>query len=123
VPTALGPRLASTDPQISVKKGLDHNFVIDGAPGKLRIAVRLNDPDTGRTLEVWTTQPGVQIYSANSVRPKVAHDKGFVPHGAISFQTQHYPDAPHHSNFPTTELAPGHPFHEVTEFRFSAPRS
>jgi aldose 1-epimerase len=118
-PTVLGPRLASVDPQIAAKKGLDHNFVIDGAPGKLRIAVRLTDPDTGHVLEVWTTQPGVQIYSANSVRPKVAHDKGFVPHGAISFQTQHYPDAPHHSNFPTTELVPGHPFHEVTEFRFS----
>jgi aldose 1-epimerase len=122
-PTVLGPRLASADPQIAAKKGLDHNFVIDGAAGKLRIAVRLNDPDSGRVLEVWTTQPGVQIYSSNSVRPKVAHDKGFVPHGAISFQTQHYPDAPHHPNFPTTELVPGHPFHEVTEFRFSVAQS
>ena len=115
----LGPRLASSDPQIAGKKGLDHNFVIDGQPGILRPAVRLTDPDSGRRLEVWTTQPGVQVYSGNSVRPKVAIGKGYVPHGAISFQTQHYPDSPHHPNFPSTELAPGQTFHEITEFRFS----
>ena len=81
--------------------------MIDGAPGRLRIAVRLTDPASGRRLEVWTTQPGVQVYSGNSVRPKVALAKGYVPHGAISFQTQHYPDTPNHPNFPSTELAPG----------------
>ena len=116
---ALGPRLASTDPQLAIKKGIDHNFVIDGTPGDLRIAVRLIDPASGRRLEVWTTQPGVQVYSGNSVRPQVALAKGYVPHGAISFQTQHYPDSPNHPNFPSTELAPGQVFHEVTEFRFS----
>jgi len=121
-PVALGPRLASTDPQLAIKKGLDHNFVIDGAPGHLRPAVSLTDPASGRRLEVWTTQPGVQIYSGNSVRPKVALAKGYVAHGAISFQTQHYPDSPHHPNFPSTELVPGQAFHEVTEFRFSVVR-
>jgi aldose 1-epimerase len=50
----------------------------------------------------------------------VALAKGYVPHGAISFQTQHYPDSPNHANFPSTELVPGKTFHEVTEFRFSA---
>jgi aldose 1-epimerase len=121
-PAELGPRLASTDPQIAGKKGLDHNFVVDGVPGRLRAAVRLTDPVSGRRLEVWTTQPGVQVYSGNSVRPKVAIAKGYVPHGAISFQTQHYPDSPHHPNFPSTELVPGETFHEVTEFRFSVVR-
>ena len=84
----------------------------------MRIAARLSDPASGRVLEVWTTQPGVQVYSANSVRPKVALDKGYVPHGAMSFQTQHYPDSPNHPNFPSTELVPGQVFHEVTEYRF-----
>jgi aldose 1-epimerase len=107
--------------EIASKKGLDHNFVIDGPPGKLRIAARLKDP-SGRILEVYTTQPGVQVYSANSVRPQVAKDKGYLPHSAISFQTQHYPDSPHHPNFPTTVVTPGHPFHEVTELRFSTER-
>ena len=93
--------------------------MIDGTPGRLRPAVQLTDPASGRRLEVWTTQPGVQVYSGNSVRPKVAIAKGYVPHGAISFQTQHYPDSPHHPNFPSTELAPGQTFHEITEFRFS----
>ena len=117
--TELGPRLASSDPQIAGKNGLDHNFVIDGAPGRLRPAVRLTDPASDRRLEIWTTQPGVQVYSGNSVRPKVAIAKGYVPHGAISFQTQHYPDSPHHPNFPSTELSPGQTFHEITEYRFS----
>ncbi len=115
-PVPLGPRLSSQE--LAAKKGLDHNFVIDGVPGTLRIAARLTDPASGRVLEVWTTQPGMQVYSGNSVRPKVAQDKGYVPHGAISFQTQHYPDSPHHPNFPSTELAPGQVFHEVTEYRF-----
>ena len=119
-PTVIGPRLASRDPQIVSKKGIDHNFVIDGQPGTLRIAARLRDQQAGRQLEVWTTQPGVQVYTANSVRPQVAHAKGYVPHSAISFQTQHYPDSPNHPNFPSTELMPGKPFHEVTEFRFSS---
>ena len=119
-PAALGPRLSSSDPQIAAKKGIDHNFVIDGVPGKLRIAARLRDVEAGRQLEVWTTQPGVQVYSENSVRPQVAHARGYVPHSAISFQTQHYPDSPNHPNFPSTELVPGKVFHEVTEFRFSA---
>lgn len=119
-PVQLGPRLASAEPQIAAKKGLDHNFVIDGPPGRLRIAARLSDPGSGRILEVWTTQPGMQVYSANSVRPKVALDKGYVPHGAMSFQTQHYPDSPNHPNFPSTELTPDEPFHEVTEYRFLA---
>jgi aldose 1-epimerase len=112
----LGPRLSSAT--LAAKKGLDHNFVIDGIPGKLRIGAKLSDPASGRVMEVWTTQPGVQIYSGNSVRPKVALEKGYVPHGAVSFQTQHYPDSPNHPNFPSTELAPGQVFHEVTEYRF-----
>jgi aldose 1-epimerase len=115
-PVLLGPRFSTGG--LAAKKGLDHNFVIDGAPGTLRIAARLSDPATGRVLEVWTTQPGVQVYSGNSVRPKVALDKGYVPHGAVSFQTQHYPDSPNHPNFPSTELIPGQVFHEVTEYRF-----
>jgi len=59
-PQLLGPKLNSTDPEIAAKKGLDHNFVIDGKPGRLRRALRLSDP-SGRTLEVFTTQPGVQL--------------------------------------------------------------
>jgi aldose 1-epimerase len=116
-PQLLGSRMNSVAPEIASKKGLDHNFVIDGPPGTLRIGARLKDP-SGRVLEVYTTQPGVQVYSANSVRPQVAKDKGYQPHSAISFQTQHYPDSPHHPNFPTTVLTPDHPFHEVTELRF-----
>jgi galactose mutarotase-like enzyme len=73
-----------------------------------------------RQVFVATPHDGAEpSYSGNSVRPQVAIAKGYVPHGAISFQTQHYPDSPHHPNFPPTELAPGQTFHEVTAFRFS----
>jgi aldose 1-epimerase len=114
-PSVIGPHLAA--PQMG--KGLDNTYVIDGPPGILRIAARLDDPHSGRRLEVWTTQPGMQVYSANGVRPKVALARGYVPHGAMSFQTQHYPDSPNHANFPSTELQPGQVFYQVTEFRFS----
>jgi aldose 1-epimerase len=114
-PSPIGPHLAAAE----MGKGLDHTYVIDGPPGSLRIAARLEDPKSGRVLEVWTTQPGMQVYSANSVRPKIALAKGYRPHSAISFQTQHYPDSPNHPDFPSTELRPGQAFHEVTELRFS----
>jgi aldose 1-epimerase len=115
----IGSHLAAPE----VGKGLDNTYVIDGTPGSLRQAARLEDPASGRVLEVWTTQPGVQVYSANGVRPKVALDvKHYVPHGAMSFQTQHYPDSPHHPGFPSVQLRPRKPFHEVTEFRFSVAR-
>jgi len=118
-PQLLGPRMNSAAPEIATKKGLDHNFVIDGTPGKLRIAARLQDP-SGRVLELYTTQPGVQVYSANSVRPRVAKDKGYLPHSAISFQTQHYPDSPNHPAFPSTVLRPGGVYTSTTVYAFSA---
>src|SRR5262249_21158256 len=102
--------------------GFDHNFVIDRAtPGELASAAELYDPVSGRTLRVLTTEPGGQIYSGNHLKD-VAGKGGTVyqQHGGICVETQHYPDSPHHPDFPTTVLRPGETFHSTTVFEFSA---
>jgi aldose 1-epimerase len=121
-PALLGPRLASSDVQITQSKGFDHTFVVQGTPGRLRIAARLRDPKSGRSLEVWTTQPGIQVYTSNSVRPAVRDSRHYVPHGAVAFEAQHYPNSPNQPNFPSTVITPQRPLHEVTEFRFPDPQ-
>ncbi len=117
-PVAIGTRLISHDPQIIHSKGIDNNFVLNGKAGTLHEAARLSDPASGRTLEVWTTQPGLQVYTANYANQQAAKAKGYTPHGAVTLEAQHFPNSPNHANFPSTELRPGKVFHEVTEFRF-----
>jgi aldose 1-epimerase len=117
-PTVIGQRLASRDIQMRQENGLDHMFAVNGEPGALRKAVRLSDPGSGRVLEVWTTQPGVQVFAANSVQPSVRESRHYEPHGALAFETQHYPNSPNQPNFPSTVITPDNPLHEVTEFRF-----
>jgi aldose 1-epimerase len=122
-PALVGPRLASKDIQMRQENGLDHMFAVNGAAGTLRKAVRLSDPDSGRILEVWTTQPGVQVYAANSVQSSVKESRHYEPHGALAFETQHYPNSPNEKNFPSTVITPQKPLHEVTEFRFLTDRT
>jgi aldose 1-epimerase len=119
-PTVLGPRLASGSEQMGHENGLDHTFVIDGAAGTLRKAARLTDPAFGRALEVWTTQPGVQVYTANFVSRDAKDRRHYVPHSAIAFEAQHFPNSPNQPNFPSTVVRPGSPLRETTEFRFPA---
>jgi len=116
-PTAIGARIAD----LKEIGGYDHNFVVNGQMGTLRIAARVSDPDSGREMEVWTTDPGVQFYSSihlNGIQGKggVAYQK----YGAICLETQHFPDSPNHPNFPSTELKPGQKFHSETIYKFSA---
>jgi aldose 1-epimerase len=82
----------------------DCNFVLDGWDGSLRYAGRLTDPESGRTLTVETTQPGVQLFTGKP--------------GALALETQHFADAPHHPNFPSTVLRPGETFATSTVYRF-----
>jgi aldose 1-epimerase len=82
----------------------DCNFVIDGPPGTLRQAATLTDPESGRTLVVETTQPGMQLFTGKP--------------GAIALETQHFADSPHHPNFPSTILRPGETFASSTIYRF-----
>ncbi len=94
--------------------GYDHNYIINGSAGEMRVAARVTEPTLGRVLECHTTEPGMQLYTAN-------HFGGnpFPKHGAFCLETQHYPDSPNRPEFPSTVLRPGSTFHSETIFRFS----
>jgi aldose 1-epimerase len=99
--------------------GYDHNLVLRSQNGTLARAARVVEPVSGRTLEVWTTEPGVQFYSGNFLDGVAG--KGGTPynrHHGFCLETQHYPDSINHPNWPSTVLRPGGRYHSVTEFRF-----
>jgi len=119
--TAIGERINNDDEQLKLGKGYDHNFVLDRSAPGLSLAARAVDPDSGRVLQVLTTQPGIQFYTGNFLDGTI-HGKGGKVYGrrdAFCLETQHFPDSPHHANFPTTELKPGEKFHRTTIFSFS----
>ncbi|MGC2754152.1 MAG: hypothetical protein WCA40_17475, partial [Candidatus Acidiferrum sp.] len=102
--------------------GYDHNFVLNGKAGTLRVAAKVVDPDSGREIEVLTTQPGVQFYSAIGLNGslKGKGGVGYEKYGAICLETQHFPDSPNHPSFPSTKLKPGEHFHSETIYKFTA---
>jgi aldose 1-epimerase len=112
--TPLAQRIAA----LSATKGYDHCYVLQGEPGELRLAARVTDPQSGRILEVETTQPGMQLYTGNHLKGTDA-TAGYGPHDAFCLETQHYPDAPNHPHFPTTLLRPNETFRETTVYRFT----
>ncbi len=113
-PTALGDRIE----KLPATKGYDHCYVVRGEAGTLRKAAKVVDPKSGRVLEIETTQPGMQLYTANHL-PGNEHSAGAGGHEAFCLETQHYPDAPNHESFPSTLLRPGQTLNEVTVHRFS----
>jgi aldose 1-epimerase len=119
-PTPIGAHINDPDPALVRAKGYDQNYAINGAPGTLRFAARLEDPKSGRVLEEWTTQPGVQVYSANYSPPPMGIAKGYAKHGAVALEAQGFPNAPNVPSFPSTRLLPGQTYAQVTEYRFSA---
>jgi aldose 1-epimerase len=120
-PRAIGERIDAADEQLRAGLGYDHNFVLDG-DGSLRRAARVRDPKTGRTLEVLTTEPGIQVYTGNNLDGTLTGPSGraYGRRDAFALETQHFPDAPNHPGFPSTELAPGATFRSTTVFRFGA---
>jgi len=120
--TAIGKRINESYEQLVFGKGYDHNWVIasDGRKG-LTLAAEAYDPKSGRTLEVLTTEPGVQFYSGNFLDgPKGKGNKPYRQRAAFCLETQHFPDSPNHPNFPSTLLKPNSAFRSQTVFRFSA---
>lgn len=95
-------------------RGYDHNYIVSGKAGELRPAARVVDPKSGRGMECLTTEPGVQLYTANGF-----NGNPFPKHGAFCLETQHYPDSPNRPEFPTTIVRPGTPFKSMTVFKFS----
>ncbi len=111
--TTIGSRIAE------VKGGYDHNFVLSEKPRPLALAACTRDPKSGRTMEVWTTEPGVQLYTSNHMDGSIRGNGGtYGPHGAVCLETQHFPDSVHQPSFPSTELRPGQEFKSTTVYKF-----
>jgi aldose 1-epimerase len=121
-PTPIGAHINAPDPMLVRAKGYDLNFVINGKPGTLRLAARLEDPASGRVLEEWSTEAGVQVYTADAVSKTMPPAKGYVVHGGVALEAQAFPNAPNIPSFPSAEVTPSHPLHEVTELRFLVDR-
>lgn len=115
-PQALGARVALLAPA----RRYDHNFVLDRRAGdtSLALAARIQDPVSGRAMEVWTTEPALQLYTNVLAAPAAGESASRA--GFYCFETQHNPDSVNHPNFPSTILRPGMRFRSTTEFRFSA---
>ncbi len=121
-PTRIGNRIDAGDEQLTFAGGYDHNWVVNGEPGELRLAARVVEPTTGRVLEVHTTQPGIQFYAGNMMPPEIPGRGGQVYkwRGGLCLETQHFPDSPNQPEFPSSVLRPGEKYHEVTVFKFDA---
>jgi len=119
-PLKIGARIEQLKPQPG---GYDHNYVINGDPGTLRLAARATEPRSGRVMEVSTTEPGVQLYTGNWLDGKVKGVDGVVypRHGGFCLETQHYPDSVNKSMFPSPILRPGQTFNSTTVFKFLVP--
>jgi aldose 1-epimerase len=119
-PTRVGERIKSFGAPQGF--GYDHNFVVNGKPGDLRPAARVRDPRSGRVMEVWTTEPGVQLYTANHLDGKTTGLSGrpYGKHAALCLETQHFPDSANNKvDFPTVVLRPGETFKSTTVHKFS----
>jgi aldose 1-epimerase len=120
-PAAVGARVEQDDEQLKFGRGYDHNFVLNGQAGTLRQAVKVFEPTTGRVMEVWTTEPGVQFYIGNFLGERVGKaGKVYNRRYGFCFETQHFPDSPNKPNFPSTLLKKGGRYQTTTVFKFSA---
>jgi aldose 1-epimerase len=118
--TAIGARIEAKDEQLKFGKGYDHNWVLNNAGGKLATAAILEDPESGRILEVKTTEPGIQFYSGNFMDGKPAGTGSVYQHRTgLCLETQHFPDSPNHPAFPSTVLKPGQTLKSQTVWKFS----
>jgi len=118
-PTRVGERIAAADPQIERGRGYDHNFVLARNGAGLVRAARLLEPVSGRTLEVFTTEPGMQLYTGNHLDGRITGKGGrvFGRYAGLCLETQHFPDSPNQPGFPSTILRPGVVFRSTTVFR------
>ena len=120
--TDIGARISQPNPQLKNGNGYDHNWVVNRTGAGLQTAARVVEPSTGRTLDVATTEPGVQFYSGNFLDGTLYGTSGrqYRQGDGLALETQHFPDSPNHANFPSTELDPGQTYDSTTVYQFSA---
>ncbi len=120
-PHQIGERINQEDEQIKFGKGYDHCWVLNKKSNELALAARVTEPSSGRAMEVWTTEPGIQFYSGNFLdgSDKGKGGKPYNFRSAFCLEAQHFPDSPNHANFPTTVLKPGEIYKQTTIYKFS----
>jgi aldose 1-epimerase len=121
-PTLVGARIQdTTDVQIRYGAGYDHCWVFTDRSGKLRLGATVYEPQSGRLLEMYTTEPGVQLYTANHLNGTLRGKEGkaFTRRFGLCLETQHFPDSPNHPGFPTTTLRPGETYRTTTLYKLS----
>lgn len=117
----ISPGIHANFQQLLLAHGYDHNWVLNKPSlGAMTFAARAYAPLTGRIMEVYTTEPGVQVYTSNYLVGAIVGSShtAYRQGAAYTFETQHFPDSPNRPNFPSTVLNPGQTFHSTTEFRF-----
>jgi aldose 1-epimerase len=127
-PTAIGDRIRNGDEQLVIGRGYDHNWVLDRpspSDKSLILAARVKEPDSGRVLSIYTTEPGIQFYSGNFLDGTLVGTSGHMYRQGDGFalETQHYPDSPNHANFPSTVLRPGEVYKTQTIYQFSTKKN
>jgi aldose 1-epimerase len=120
-PTVIGARIDAKDEQIQRGGGYDHNWVLNKPAGTFGLAARVSEPASGRLMEVWTTEPGLQFYSGNFLDGSNVGKDGISYKYRYGFclETQHFPDSPNEPSFPSTVLKPGETYNSSTVYRFS----
>ena len=122
-PKAIGRDIGQQNEQLVFGLGYDHNWILDtdGKEGELSLAAQVHEPSSGRVMEIYTTEPGIQFYCGNFLdgRLKGKSGKPYVHRGGFCLETQHFPDSPNQPNFPSTILKPGETYDSKTVFKFS----
>jgi len=119
-PTRIGDRINADDEQLHYGGGYDHNWVLDNWVDSLRQVATVHDPKSGRTMNVLTTEPGIQFYSGNFLDGTVTGKKGntYAKRSGFCLETQHFPDSPNKPDFPSTILNPGEVYQTETVYAF-----
>ena len=116
-PTRIGARIQQVE-----GGGYDHNFVLNGKTGQMKLCARVHDRKSGRVMEIRTTEPGVQLYTANGLNGSITGVSGkpYEKYGALCLETQHYPDSVNHPEFPSVVLRPGQTYQTTTVHKFTS---
>ncbi|MBT32751.1 MAG: galactose-1-epimerase [Thalassobius sp.] len=120
-PKLIGKDIEADHEQLRIGNGYDHNFVVDKPISESGFIARVVEPQTGRIMKIYGTHPGVQLYTANFLDPEPVGKKGitYIKRGAFCLETQHYPDSPNNSQFPSTLIKAGEEYKQQTLFKFS----
>ena len=120
LPTAIGKRINQDNNQLNYGKGYDHNYVLNNSQSEEIIAAKVFEKESGRTLEVYTNEPGMQFYGGNFLSGTIGkHDKSYKKRAAFCLETQHFPNSPNQDNFPTTLLKPNEEYYSICIYKFS----